>query len=72
MTHTLYGGQYVLLITLQCRSFNSFGALTVTRERPIRLKRPMSDVPIFRRKNLVVWWCFSRPGGQQSTTANDC
>ena len=44
----------------------------VARERPILVKRPMSDVPIFRRKNSDVWIrfrclvvrsCFSRPGG---------
>ena len=46
-----------------------------TRELPIRVKQPMSDVPIFRRKNsdvrfrcLVVRSCFSRPGGRPHLT----
>jgi len=30
--------------------------LTTIRERPIRVKRPMSDVPIFRQKNSDVWF----------------
>jgi len=45
------------------------------RERPIRVKRPMSDVPIFRWKNSDVWFrclvvrsCFSRPGGRPHLT----
>jgi len=30
-----------------------------TREQPIRVKRPMADVPIFRRKNSDVrFWCL--------------
>jgi len=47
-------------------------------ERPIRVKRPMSDVPIFRRKNsdvqfrfwcfLVVRSCFSRSGRRPHLT----
>ena len=57
------------------------GVLTQTtddgiRVLPIRVKLPMSDVPIFRRKNsnvrcLVVLSCFNRRGGRWSITAND-
>ena len=45
------------------------------RERPIWVKRPMSDVPIFRRKNFdvrfrcsVVRSCFSRQGRRPHLT----
>jgi len=49
----------------------------LTRERPIRVKRPMSDVPIFRRKNsdsdvyLFGHAKLCRRGGRRSTAANN-
>jgi len=65
----------ILLLTLEptltIYSLSRRTLFVFFRERPIRVKRPMSDVPIFRRKNsdvrfwcLAVWLCFSSLAGR--------